>query len=342
MEQIDIVIPWVDDTDPEWKKERDQYLPENLRNKSSVSQYFRDWDTLRYVFRGVEKNMPWIRNIHFLTWGHLPDWLNINNPKIKIHRHSEFFIDPSVLPVFNSQAIEMNLHNISGLAEKFIYFNDDTLVVRPVGPERFFQNGMPVDYLVLDIPRGGWLYDHLRIKDPYTYVVRNNIKKLNTHFPFKILRKTHPNLFFHPSYTTLDKIRNRILTAIGEYKWIKVNHNPQGMLLSNLKQCFSLFEKEMLQTSKSRFRSFQDLNQYLYRDYALMSGKFVPEYFGDDFCIVLSSIDRYKNERSQYIKNNFICVNDSPFLKSEEYPELKKMVDEDLQKIFPEKSSFEI
>ena len=330
-EPIDIVIPWVDDTDPEWKKERDKYLPEGKKS-IETAQYFRDWDTLKYVFR----------YIHFLTWGHVPKWLNRCNPKIKIHRHEEFFLNPDDLPVFNSQAIEMNLLNIPDLAEKFIYFNDDTLVVKPTSPERFFQNNLPVDYLVLDVPRGGWLYDHLRVKDPFTYVVRNNIALLNRHFPFKTLRETNAELFFHQSYSTLDIWRNRVLSFLGQYKWIKVNHNPQGMLLSNLKQCYKLFRKEMLLTSKSKFRSFHDLNQYIYRNYALMTGNFIPQYFGDDFCIVLSSIKRYKKEREQFEMKNFICVNDSPFLKAKEYLPLKKMVDDDLQNIFPKKSSFEV
>ncbi|MDE6717441.1 MAG: hypothetical protein K2J70_04530, partial [Muribaculaceae bacterium] len=286
--------------------------------------------------------MPWVRKIHFLTWGHLPEWLNTDNPKVEVHNHKDFFDDNTVFPVFSSHPIEMNIRNIPGLAEKFIYFNDDTLVVKPVSADRFFQDGRPVDYLVFDIPRGGWLYDHIRIKDPYAQVCRNSVNILNDRFPFKELRKKRPELFFDSSYLPADKLRNRTLSALGQYKWIKVNHNPQGFLLSNLNECFHLFGDAMKNTCKNRFRSYEDLNQYLFRYYALAKGEFAPHYFDDDHCIVLSSIGRYDKERWAFKEKNFVCINDSSFLKEEEYPRLRQMVRDDLEDLMPEKSSFEL
>lgn len=341
MEPIDIVIPWVDDTDPVWKKDRDFYVKQKGLEKRKLVKYFRDWDTLKYVFRGIEKFMPWVRHIHFVTYGHLPEWLDTTNPKIKIQKHKDFFGKEAAFPVFNASAIEMNLKNIPGLAEKFIYFNDDTLVCKPVTPERFYKGNLPVDHLVLDIPRGGWLYDKIRIKDPYSYLCRKNVSLLNSHFPLKELKKRRPELFFDSSYLKGDILRNRILSLVGEYKWIKVNHHPQAFLLSNLWKCYELFKEEMDQTSKSRFSSFGDINQYIYREYALMTGQFIPHFFNDSFCIVLSSAKNYEKEREELFKNTFVCVNDSPFLPSEEYPALKERVDADLQSLFPDKSSFE-
>ena len=43
---------------------------------------FRDCDNLQYIFRGIEEYMPWVNKIFFVTWGHLPKWLNTNNKKI--------------------------------------------------------------------------------------------------------------------------------------------------------------------------------------------------------------------------------------------------------------------
>src|SRR5699024_11149044 len=46
-------------------------------------------------------------------------------------------------PVFNSHAIESQLHHIPGLAEQYLYLNDDVFFGRPVGPEAFFEgNGL--------------------------------------------------------------------------------------------------------------------------------------------------------------------------------------------------------
>lgn len=342
MEPIDIVLPWVDDTDPEWKNEREKYLTSFRESPKNLAHYFRDWDTLRYVFRGIENNMPWIRHVHFITCGHLPLWLNKTHKKIKIHNHKDYFSPEATLPIFSSHPIEMNLNNIPGLAEKFIYFNDDTIAVKKVTPDRFFRDNKLVDYLVLDIPRYGWLYDHIRIKDSYGYICKNDIELVNGKYPLRKLAKEKPELFFDDSYPATDRLRNKVFTALNYYKWIKINHNPQAYLLSSVKQCVNDFKDKIDQTSKNRFRTSDDVNQYLYRFYNLFRGNFIPHYFNDDFCVVLSSVERYKRERENLFAKTFICVNDSPFLKADEYPELKELVDRDLARLFPEKSDFEI
>jgi len=338
---IDVVIPWVDDSDPEWIASRDKYMGEYHENKKHLAHYFRDWDTLRYVFRSIEKHMPWVRYIHFLTCGHIPKWMNTENPKLKIHRHADFFSKDSALPVFSARPIEMNLMNIPGLAEHFIYFNDDTFVARPTPPERFFHNGLPLDYLVLDLPRGGWLYDHIRTKDPYAQTVRNSISLLSKKYPLPTLLKKNKDLFFHHTYSKSDRIRNWILPKLGIYSWIKINHFPQAFVLSNLNECYVLFKERIDSTRAHRFREYTDLNQYLFRDISLMSGRFIPHFFNDSFCFVLASIDSYINHRHFLDEKTLICLNDSQFLKEEEYPRLKKLVVEDLNKIFPDKSNFE-
>ena len=73
-----------------------------------------------------------------LTHGHLPKWLNINNPKLNIAKHSDF-IPKEYLPTFSSHSIELNLHRIEGLVERFVYFNDDMFLLRPVKRELFLQ-----------------------------------------------------------------------------------------------------------------------------------------------------------------------------------------------------------
>lgn len=338
---IDIVIPWVDDSDPMWIKERAKYLGEFYEKKSNLSHYFRDWDTLRYVFRSIEKNMPWVRKIHFLTCGHLPQWMNTDAEKLSFHKHADFFSKGSTLPVFSARPIEMNMMNIPGLSERFVYFNDDTVVMQSVSPERFFKGDLPVDYLVLDIPRGGWVYDKIRVKDPYAQTVKNSINLINKIYPLSKLHSESPEFFFDLSYKLSDRVRNRILPFIKKYKWIKVNHNPQPFLLSNLRECERLFPEEIALTRTHRFREYTDLNQYLFRDIALMSGRFYPHYFNDDHCIVLASIKRYTEERHYLSEKNFICLNDTQFLSSEEYPALRDMVIADMKAAFPEKSSFE-
>lgn len=83
-ESIDFVITWVDGGDAAWQAEKNRYGKEmypagasalrRAENDDSDERY-RDWDNLKYWFRGVEKYAPWVRKIHFVTWGHLPEWL---------------------------------------------------------------------------------------------------------------------------------------------------------------------------------------------------------------------------------------------------------------------------
>jgi hypothetical protein len=51
------------------------------------------------------------------------------------------FPEPEVLPTFNSCAIETCLHRIPGLSRRFIYFNDDVFLGRPVRKGDFFLPG---------------------------------------------------------------------------------------------------------------------------------------------------------------------------------------------------------
>ena len=65
--------------------------------------------------------------------------------KVKIVDHTEIFGDNKpLLPVFNSRSIETKIHRIPGLAEHFIYFNDDMILLRPVSKSDFFENNLPV------------------------------------------------------------------------------------------------------------------------------------------------------------------------------------------------------
>lgn len=70
--RIDFVIPWVDGQDPTWRDEKSRYAPEGLVDDGEAR--YRDWGLLPYWFRGVEKYAPWVRKIHFVTWGHLRRW----------------------------------------------------------------------------------------------------------------------------------------------------------------------------------------------------------------------------------------------------------------------------
>jgi hypothetical protein len=135
---IDIVYTWVDGSDPKWLKEFEKYkqkLDPHYTNNSSAR--YTDHEELRYSLRSVEMFAPWVRNIFIVTAGQKPKWLK-ETDKVKIVDHKDIFNDKKVLPVFNSHAIETQLHHIKGLSERYLYVNDDVYFANPSRPELFF------------------------------------------------------------------------------------------------------------------------------------------------------------------------------------------------------------
>ena len=102
----------------------------------SKSRYV-DNEELRYSLRSIEKFAPWVRRVFLVTNGQIPSWLDLEAPRLQVVTHAEIFTDPSHLPTFSSPAIESHLHNIPGLSDNFLYFNDDVLLGQPVWPEDF-------------------------------------------------------------------------------------------------------------------------------------------------------------------------------------------------------------
>ena len=91
-EEIDIVLAWVDGSDPVWReKKKERMRQQGLSVKSDDrEERYRDWDLMRYWFRSIENFAPWVRKIHFVTFGHLPEWLDSSNPKLHIVNHEDF------------------------------------------------------------------------------------------------------------------------------------------------------------------------------------------------------------------------------------------------------------
>ncbi len=75
MSEIDFVITWVDPSDTQWYSEKQKYSYEYNLDMNSEARY-RNWEILKYWFRSVEKNAPWVNKVYFITEGHVPKWLN--------------------------------------------------------------------------------------------------------------------------------------------------------------------------------------------------------------------------------------------------------------------------
>jgi hypothetical protein len=100
---------------------------------------YRDWGEIRYSMRSAFMNAPWLRRVYLVVASaeHVPAWLNITHPSIRVIYHHQLFDDPAHMPTFNSLAIESVLHRIPDLSEQFIYFNNDVFLGAPTPLSRF-------------------------------------------------------------------------------------------------------------------------------------------------------------------------------------------------------------
>ena len=85
-EKIDLVYTWVNDKDPAWREKKSKFDSEAFscdKDANSSYRYFNN-DELKYSLRSVQKNIPWINKIFIITDNQKPEWLNLNNEKIRV------------------------------------------------------------------------------------------------------------------------------------------------------------------------------------------------------------------------------------------------------------------
>lgn len=325
---IDFVITWVDGGDPEWQKAYRHYCtPDGSENTSPIR--YRDWDTLRHWFRAVEEYAPWVRKIHFITWGHLPEWLDTSHPKLNIVRHEDY-IPAEYLPTFASRPIELNMHRIEGLAERFVYFNDDMMLGRAVSPERFFQGGVPCDMARLS------LISHCSI----SHAVLNMSEMINRRYTLWDVMKKYPSKWFSPRYGIKNILKTLNLAVWNTIPSLTDTHMPQPYLRSVFEQMWREEGEVLDRTCRSRQRSNDGVNCWVVRYEQLMSGRFEPISESD------TKLDTLGEERiddiCRYIREKryaMYCLNDSTAIR--DFEAVRDKLLDALQTILPNKCSYE-
>ena len=135
---MDAVITYVNGLDPLWQQDYASVV-----GGDALQKRFRDWGTLPYLLRGIQKHMPYVRNVYLVVSreSQVPDWVDRSNLKIVLHSD---IIPAEYLPTFNCNTIELFLHRIPGISQEFLNFNDDMFPVRDSRAEDFFRDGKPV------------------------------------------------------------------------------------------------------------------------------------------------------------------------------------------------------
>ncbi len=334
--KIDFVIPWVDGADPNWIEQKNQYQDMFKERTDATEARFRDWENLRYWFRGVEKFAPWVNKIYFITCGQIPEWLNTDNEKIVWIKHEDY-IPQKYLPVFSSHPIELNFNKIEGLSEHFVYFNDDVFLTAPVAEENFFKKGLPCDSAV-ESP----ITPNRR--DVFNNVLMNNMVLLNRNFNRRKVLKQNKRKF----YSLTDKkgfMTNLCFSPLHreDFFGFEYSHLAVSLLKSTIDLVWEQNYDWLDETCQHKFRHIDDVNQYIFRNYQYATGKFTPYCWrkkgrayhiddseGGNVDAVCESI------RTQ--KYQMICINEADV---HHFEETKAKINRALAELLPDKSAFE-
>lgn len=245
---VDVVLTWVDGADPVWNEQKQQYRKlsypeEEAAPREAVhSSRFRDNGELRYSLRSVAAFAPWVRKVHLVTADQKPRWLNTDTVHLVSHR--DIFPDAAMLPVFNSLPIECCLHRVPGLAEHFIYLNDDVMFGRQLSKDDFF------------LPNG----------DLRLWLVERGKKYME-----RLLGKLGgPAL--HSSSVAM--AHHLVHERYGKRYPFVVSHYPKAMRCSSAAALWEAFPETIEAMLHSRFRSVADVHVgMLYLLYLLAEGR---------------------------------------------------------------------
>lgn len=146
---VDIVYLWVDGADPLWRaRHRAAYdawaakHPGQLALHGNVAGRYRDNGELRYNLRALERFFPDHGHVYLVTDRQVPSWL-CAGAGLTVIDHRQL-MPASALPLFDSAHIESYLHQLPGLAERFLYLNDDVFLGQPFDAGHWFGDGLRV------------------------------------------------------------------------------------------------------------------------------------------------------------------------------------------------------
>jgi len=150
---IDAVITWVDGNDEAFRSKLNHYSENKIdwSNKKNTIR-FNSIEEVGVVIDSIVKFAPFIRNVFLVTDNQKPKCFDSLVKKHKEKSVNIELVDHTVifkgyeqfLPTFNSCSIGTMLYRIPKLADQFIFFNDDTFLMRETKPQDFFVNGLPV------------------------------------------------------------------------------------------------------------------------------------------------------------------------------------------------------
>lgn len=283
---IDVVLTWVNGSDPLWLEKIKKYYPKFNPNNGR----YRDQNSLMYSIRSVYEYAPYIKNYYLVTDNQTPSFLNTSNLEFQDYKftvidHKDIFLNKSDLPVFNSNAIEANIHRIKGLKKCFLYLNDDLLLSN---------------------------YEH-----PNYFIENNKIKvRLEGLFRAPTFTRQHPNhIWFQLMENTNNKI-NKILKLPNDTEHYFPCHNFQFLDRDIIYEYQEQLKEEYLSFTKNKRRSMNDIEmQYSFSIYNSEKYKAPKTDCGKEIFYFPYVNDSKKNDimiqELLYSNASCVCVNDN-------------------------------
>ncbi|MDE7388656.1 MAG: Stealth CR1 domain-containing protein [Muribaculaceae bacterium] len=306
-QEVDLVYLWVDGNDPEWRAKHDA-LTGVTRPDDSKGRYA-DNEELRYSLRSVEQYAPWVRHIYIVTDNQVPEWLNTDNPRIRIVDHTEILPRQSI-PCFNSNVIEHCLHRIPGLAERFLYANDDMLFSREVTPDDFFApDGLPL-----------------------IRMTRSPLRRVSVWFRDKMMKR--PLSMYNMALRNSSRL---VHDKFGVYFSEKTHHNVDAYLKSDFVHVAEMFREEIAATMDNHLRRGNDIQRIIYSYVPLAENRGHKLYVTRSTSFILRIHKPKYYERIKVCNPMFFCCNDSQYATDDD----RRKATEYLKSRFPRKSEFE-
>ncbi len=262
---MDIVITYVNGLDPVWLQSYAEHTKVPIMTKR-----FRDWGFLPYLFRGIEQNMPFVRNVYLVVSGdsQVPEWIDRDHVKVV---HHENFVPKEYLPTFNCNPLEMYLHRIEGLDEHFLYFNDDMFPMLPCTESDFFRDGKSVIHFSSHRIVGGNMYKQ---------ICKNS-----------------------------DTLVRDALGLARRRKFIRPQHICSPMQKSRCEELFEKVE-DSVKASITITRTADNYNQYMYLDYLYYKGLIVDEKISNKHISVAFSTPGKVSKFIKSPTRKLVCIND--------------------------------
>lgn len=307
---MDIVIPFVDCFEKVWMKNylsfiNDEKNKNYMQIKFCYTQFY-NYDSVKYVLRGIDKFIPYVDNVFFVVSNieQIPEYIDQSKVKVVLHKD---FIPEKYLPTFQANTIEMFMYNIPGLGEEFVYFNDDMIPISDIPYDKLFKDGLPC-----------------------INFVENYIE------PIYMTNKIF-NLSFFEAKNTAQTLKGEEINYDGPA--LCPVHGPNAFLKSECIKAASIKRhNSILNFYITPLRRNRNLNQYYWSDILYFLNKYA---LSDIKLKYMTTLDIDSLDVEDIHKNyQYLCINDFGS-HTHTMSEVKEILGSKLDTIFPNKCKYE-